>query len=89
MAKFTVVKQTVFIVEADNDAEANNIVSHDITPGLRPESEGAFFVAEYTNVYSYGVEGVITSLTMEYEPERDECRRASGYVDTQDDRVSL
>lgn len=81
MAKFTVVKQTVFIVEAQDDAEANNIVSRDIVPGIRPQHEDATFVAEYTEVHKYGVDGPVARLAMEYEPEREESRRASGYVE--------
>ncbi len=81
MAKFTVVKQTVFIVEAENDAEANNTVTQTPEFSIRPDSENAQFVAEYTEVFGYGVDGAISRLTMEYEPEREESRRAAGYVD--------
>ena len=80
MAKFTVVKQRVFIVEAENDAEANRIVYEDLIAAGTDVTESAFFSAEYTDIYSYGDGAAITSLAMELESEREESRRVSGYA---------
>jgi hypothetical protein len=79
MSKFTVVKQKVYIVEADSDDEANNIVTHEVATGSSPTPEISFFAAEYTKVYTYGVGDAVVSLAMEYDPEKVECRRVSLY----------
>ena len=87
MPKFTVVKQRVFIVEADTDSEANNIVVKGLEAGAQYDSEDAFFAADYTKIFSYGGGEAVTSLALEYEPEKSEVRRVTGYVDAQGDRV--
>lgn len=88
MPKFTVMRQRVFIVEAANDAEANNIVTNEIFTGLRHDTEEAFFAAEYTKIFAHGEGEAITSLALEYEPEKSESRRVTGYVDASGDTVT-
>ena len=87
MPKFTVVKQRVFIIEAESDSEANNIVVKGLEAGAQYDSQDAFFAADYTKIFSYGEGEAVTSLTLEYEPEKSEVRRVTGYVDTSGDTV--
>jgi hypothetical protein len=78
MAKYTVVKQRVFIVEADSDNEANNIVVHEID-GVPRQSDLGYYCAEYTKVFEYGSGDPIVSFAFESDQEKPEGRRVSGY----------